>query len=114
MRTRCENGGTVKTLSPVNYQRDICGALLKSVARIRTACLIPRPTCTWETYVESSGNTNRRAEESPEGEDRHFGRRHGHNDPGAAAGRSGVSRLAIPEAPARPAGELRRPEPYAT
>src|ERR1700674_3683878 len=95
-------------LSPVNYKRAICSVLTKGVARFRMASLIPRPPYTWETYVGSQRNTNRRAKESPEGEDRHFGRRHGHDDPGATAGRSGVSRFAIFEAPARPARQFRR------
>src|SRR5579862_143377 len=98
-------------LSPVNYKGDICDIVLKSEGRISAACLNPRPPCTWETHVESKRITDRRAEETPEGEDRHFGRRHGHDDPGAAAGRGGVSRRTIPESPTRPAWKLRRPEP---
>src|SRR5580704_13854796 len=113
MRSGCENGSTVVMLSPVSYKRDICSTRLKSVVRIRAAGLIPRLPCTLEIIVGSKRITNHRAEESPEGEDRHFGRRDGHDDPGAAAGRSGISRLAISEAPARPARELRRSEPHA-
>src|SRR6266851_6538796 len=113
MRSGRENVSTVIKHSPVNYKGEIFSPLLNSVDRICAVGPIPGALHTWEIVVGSKRITNRRSEESPEGEDRHFGRRHGDDDPGAAARRSGVSRLAISEAPARPAGKLRRAEYYA-
>src|SRR5258708_34519132 len=114
MRSGCENVHTVIKVSPVKYKGEIFSPLLKSVDRIRAVGPIPGPLRTREIVVGSKRITNRRSEESPEGEDRHFGRRDGDDDPGAAARRSGISRLAISETPARPAGKLRRAEYYAT
>src|SRR5258708_14354144 len=112
MRSGCENVHTVIKVSPVKYKGEIFSPLLKSVDRIRAVGPIPGPLRTWEIVVGSKRITNRRSEESPQGEDRHFGRRHGDDDPGAAARRSGVSRIAISEPPARPPGTLLRAEYY--
>jgi len=53
LRSGCENVSTVKMLSPVNYKRDICRVLLKSVTGIRAARLFPSRYAHGRTYVGS-------------------------------------------------------------